>query len=59
MLKKENLLPLSGFEPTTILFVELRYNDRSISTRHFWTLEDKNNLMYIRETYDITFVRGF
>jgi len=59
MLKKANLLPLSGFEPTINLFVELRYNDRSISARHFWTLEDKNNLMYIRETSDITFVIGF
>lgn len=45
--------PWSGFEPTTILSVEMRSNDRSIPTRHFWTSEDKSNLICVRETSDI------
>jgi len=59
MLRKENLFPLSGFEPTKIQSVEMGYTDHTISTRHFWTSEDENNLMCIRETSDIQSIIPF
>jgi hypothetical protein len=55
-IEEKNLLPLSGFEPPAIQSVQRRYTDRSISTRHFWTSEDLNNFMCIREISEIPVV---